>query len=110
MKSLILGIAIAIAVNSVSINEIITSYLQLKNALADDNSTGAAVAGKKMEAAFKKFDKTSLTAVQKKSYEDVEDDAKEHAEHIGASGGNIEHQREHFNMLSKDIYDLVKEF
>ena len=51
-----------------------------------------------------------LTAAQKKTYEDVEADAREHAEHIGANGGNIAHQREHFELLSKDIYDLVKAF
>jgi hypothetical protein len=33
---------------------------------------------------------------------------KENAEHIGANAGNIKHQREHFDMLSKDLYDLVK--
>ena len=82
----------------------------MKNAFTEDNSTGAATAGKKLEAAFKNFDKSSLTAAQKKTYEDVEADAREHAEHIGANGGNIEHQREHFELLSKDIYDLVKAF
>ena len=35
---------------------------------------------------------------------------KEHAEHIGANAGNIKHQREHFQELSKDVYDLVKAF
>lgn len=95
---------------SVSIKEILNAYLQMKNALAEDNSTGAANAGKKLEAAFKKFDKSALTAAQKTTYEDVEADAREHAEHIGANGGNIAHQREHFELLSKDIYDLVKAF
>ena len=82
----------------------------MKNAFTEDNSTGAATAGKKLEAAFKNFDKSALTAAQKKTYEDVEADAREHAEHIGANGGNIAHQREHFELLSKDIYDLVKAF
>ena len=82
----------------------------MKNAFTEDNSTGAATAGKKLEAAFKNFDKSALTAAQKKTYEDVEADAREHAEHIGANGGNIAHQREHFELLSKDIYDLVKTF
>ena len=95
---------------TVSIKEILNDYLQMKNAFTEDNSTGAATAGKKLEAAFKNFDKSALTEVQKKTYEDVEADAREHAEHIGANGGNIAHQREHFELLSKDIYDLVKEF
>jgi len=94
----------------VSIKEIVTAYLQMKNAFTEDNSTGSATAGKKLEAAFKNFDKSALTAAQKKFYEDVEADAREHAEHIGANGGNIAHQREHFELLSKDIYDLVKAF
>jgi hypothetical protein len=96
--------------NVVSIKEILTAYLQLKNALTEDNSTGAATAGKKLTAAFKNFDKSTLTPAQKKTYEDVEADASENAEHIGANGGKIEHQREHFELLSKDIYDLVKTF
>ena len=95
---------------SVSIKVIVNTYLQLKNAFTKDNSTEAAIAGTKLETAFKNFDKTSLTATQKKTFEDVEDDAREHAEHIGKNDGNIAHQREHFEMLSKDLYDLVKTF
>ncbi len=96
--------------NTASIKVIVNTYLQLKNAFANDNSTDAATAGTKLEIAFKDFDKTGLTAVQKKTFDDVEDDAREHAEHIGKNGGNIVHQREHFELLSKDIYDLVKTF
>lgn len=93
-----------------SIKEIIGHYLQLKNALASDKTKDAAAAGKEIVVAMGTVDKSSLTAGQKKLYEDVEDDAKEHAEHIGANAGNIDHQREHFAMLSKDVYDLVKTF
>lgn len=93
-----------------AIKEIIDRYIDLKNALVNDNTNQAAAKGKALESAFKNFDKKDLTAKQKKIYDDVEDDAQEHAEHIGANGGNIEHQREHFVMLSKDIYDLVKAF
>ncbi|MFA5820030.1 MAG: DUF3347 domain-containing protein [Bacteroidales bacterium] len=102
--------SVADAKNTVSIKEIVSTYLQLKNALTKDNSTDAATAGTTLEAAFKNFDKTALTAAQKKTFEDVEDDAREHAEHIGKNGGNIIHQREHFEILSKDMYDLVKTF
>ncbi len=65
------------------VKEIIAGYLQLKNALADDKGNDAATAGNAMVAAFQKVDKSALTAEQKKTYEDVEDDAREHAEHIG---------------------------
>ena len=120
MKNIILGLTIAATTltassvtdtnSSGSIKEIVSSYLQMKNAFTEDNSTGAATAGKKLEAAFKSFDKSALTSTQNKTYEDIEADAREHAEHIGANGGNIAHQREHFDLLSKDIYDLVKAF
>lgn len=87
---------------------VLTSYLQLKNALTNDNGNDAAAAGNSMVTAFQQFDKAALTPDQKKLYDDVEDDAREHAEHIGKNGGNIKHQREHFDLLSKDIYELVK--
>jgi hypothetical protein len=120
MKKIFIGLLIAFSTlatstanstqSNVSIKELVNLYLQMKNALAQDNTGGAAAAGKRMEASFKNFDKSSLTPVQKKQYEDVEADAREHAEHIGKNSGNIAHQREHFVMLSKDIYDLVKTF
>ena len=90
--------------------EIVNSYLQLKNALTQDNDKDAAAAAGELVSAFAKFDRTSLSADQSKVYTDIESDAKEHAEHIGANVGNIVHQREHFETLSKDIYDLVKNF
>jgi hypothetical protein len=93
-----------------SVNEILSGYLQLKNALADDNGKDAAIAGNVMVEALGKVDTTALTADQLKIYEDVADDAKEHAEHIGMNAEKIAHQREHFDMLSEDIYDLVKAF
>ena len=95
---------------TVSIQSMVTPYLQLKNALAKDNSGDAAKAGAAIESAFKAFDKTKLMGDQKKVYEDIEDDAREHGEHIGKNGGNIAHQREHFEILSKDMADLLKTF
>ena len=92
------------------VKEIVSSYLELKNAFTKDNDKDAAAAGNSMVQAFGKFDKASLTPQQSKVYTDIEDDAKEHAEHIGKNAGNIKHQREHFEMLSKDIYQLVKTF
>lgn len=87
---------------------LLSSYLKLKNAFTTDNDKDAAAAGNEMVAGFASFDKKNLTPEQSKAYTDIQDDAKEHAEHIGANAGNIAHQREHFDMLSKDMYDLVK--
>lgn len=93
-----------------SAKEIVGQYLRLKNSLVTDKTEEAAAAGTALEAAFKKYDKKGLSAAHKEVFAELEDDAREHAEHIGANSGNIAHQREHFDMLSKDIYDLVKAF
>lgn len=93
-----------------SLKEIIDHYLHIKNALINDNGSEAASGGKAMEAVISKLDKSLLTADQIKVYDNIEDDLKEHAEHIGKNGSNIKHQREHFSMMSEDIYDLAKAF
>ena len=92
------------------VNDVVASYLQLKNALANDNSKDAAAAGTEVQKAIEKADTASFSAEQKKVFADVKDDAIEHAEHIAANASNIEHQREHFETLSKDLYDMVKVF
>lgn len=104
------GRATAETKTTTPVKDILGGYLQLKNALANDNGSDAAAAGNTMVDAFQNFDKSSLTAAQKKTYEDVEDDAREHAEHIGKNANNVPHQREHFDMMSKDMYELVKTF
>ncbi len=92
------------------VNDVVSSYLQLKNALANDNSKDAAAAGAEVQKAIEKADDASFSADQKKVFADVKDDAIEHAEHIAANVNNIAHQREHFETLSKDLYDMVKVF
>ncbi|MEP7319605.1 MAG: DUF3347 domain-containing protein [Panacibacter sp.] len=95
---------------TVSVAEILSGYLKMKNAFAKDNDKDAAAAGNEMIKTFASFNKTALTPDQAKIYNDIQDDAREHAEHIGSNTGNIKHQREHFDMLSKDMYQLVKTF
>jgi hypothetical protein len=90
------------------ISAIVGHYLHLKNALANDDGQDAAAAGKAMVGAIDQFDTSSLSSDQKKAYRDLADDTRENAEHIGANADKIAHQREHFDMLSKDLYDLVK--
>lgn len=91
-------------------DHIIDGYLKIKNALVNDNDKEAAESGKALEEAISGFDKSSLTQEQLNSYEDLAEDIKEHAEHIGHNSGNIEHQREHFVMLSNDMIDFVTTF
>jgi hypothetical protein len=93
-----------------SMKEMVTQYLQIKNALAGDNGKDAASAGKSFVESMGKMDKNSLTGDKKKKWDDVSDDAKEMAEHISTNADKLEHQREHFDMLSTDMYEMVKTF
>jgi uncharacterized protein (DUF885 family) len=95
---------------SFSIKEIVTDYLSLKNALTKDDSNATADAGKALVETLGKIDMKKLSGEQMKTYMDIADDVKEHAEHIGDNAGNIAHQREHFVLMSKDINDLIKTF
>jgi peptidoglycan hydrolase CwlO-like protein len=92
------------------VNGILHIYLHLKNALVNDDDKAAAGAANEMVKVLNDFDKSVLRDDERKQFEDMADDMKENAEHIGANAGNIKHQREYFNMLSKNIYDLVKTF
>lgn len=96
--------------NATSLSNVLSAYLQIKNGLVDDNAKEAANGGNAFVAALGNVDKTSMTADQKKVFDETADDAKEMAEHIGKSADKIAHQREHFEMLSGDVYDMVKAF
>lgn len=91
-----------------TISEIVSNYLNLKNALTNDNANEAASAAKGINEALAKVNESVLNTDQKKVYDDVKDDIKEHAQHIADNSSKIDHQREHFDLLSRDIIDLVK--
>ena len=93
-----------------SLKIIVDDYLGIKNSLINNNGNAAANSGKAMAEAILKTDKSLFTPEQKKIYDEIEGDLKENAEHIGNSSGDIAHQREHFSMMSEDVYDLVKAF
>ncbi|MGV9004325.1 DUF3347 domain-containing protein [Flavobacterium sp.] len=97
-------------IKAFSSSEIIANYLKIKNALVKDDANGAAIAAKSLYKIFNTTDSSSMNGKLKKEFVDIADDAKEHAEHIGNNASKIEHQREHFIMLSKDINDFVASF
>tara|TARA_R110002049_G_scaffold6484_2_gene40697 strand:+ start:4670 stop:5308 length:639 start_codon:yes stop_codon:yes gene_type:complete len=84
---------------------LVANYLELKDALVADDKDGAAKAGGMMVSAFNSFDTSSFTSEEQEELKDIIEDAKEHAEHIEKSP--IDHQREHFDVLSKDVIDLI---
>lgn len=89
---------------------IVQEYLSIKNSLAADDATGAANASKALVPALTALQQAPLSEDQRHTFMDMKDDISEHAEHISTNATNIAHQREHFQMLSKDMLDLVKVF
>ncbi|MGW8314136.1 MAG: DUF3347 domain-containing protein [Bacteroidales bacterium] len=88
-------------------SQVLDAYLNIKNALVADNDKEAALAGKDLVNAFDHFDKSAVPATKMAELKDIIADARENADHISENQGNIEHQREHFELLGTDIKDLV---
>ncbi|MCH3882398.1 DUF3347 domain-containing protein [Tenacibaculum aquimarinum] len=87
------------------VQKVLADYMILKDALVETDKNKAAKAGDKLNNTLSKFEINGFTVEQQKELKDIITDAKEHAEHIGRS--EIDHQREHFKTLSKDIMDIV---
>lgn len=92
-------------VQSSAATQVLESYMELKDALIATDEKTAADAGKKLESALKDFNVDDYTPEQIKELSDIIEVAIEHAEHISRS--DISHQREHFQMLSNDMIDMV---
>lgn len=89
----------------VETDAILTTYLFMKDALVNEDSKIAAEAGGDLVKQFKDFSSESYAQNDQQELQDIIEDATEHAQHISESP--IDHQREHFDMLSKDMIDLI---
>ena len=85
--------------------EVIDAYLLIKNGLVADSKVQTTQGAESMLAAFANVDIHNLEEASQRQYEEIQESAKEHAEHIKKS--QIDHQREHFEILTTDIMDLV---
>lgn len=84
---------------------ILNDYFNLKDALVADDNAKAKELGGTIAKSFGNLDDSNYTDAQKADLKDIMEDAVEHAEHISES--DIDHQREHFKTLSKDVTDMV---
>ncbi len=84
---------------------ILDAYFEIKNGLVADSKENTAKGGTALLAAISKFDMSKIPEDAHKEYMEIQESAKEHAEHIVKSP--MDHQREHFEALSTDITDLV---
>ena len=85
--------------------QVLADYMVLKDALVATDKDAAAKAGNKMVSTLKGFNVNNYTSEQQEELKDIITDAIEHAEHIGKS--EMDHQREHFKILSKDVMDMI---
>src|SRR4051812_28304168 len=90
-----------------SFNNVITAYINLKNALTIDNGDSARAAAKVLFNAIDKIPMEKLSADKRKIWMQYQEKLSYDAEHI-KSTDDIEHQREHFISLSKNMYGVAK--
>jgi hypothetical protein len=91
------------------IGSILTSYLDLKNALAKDDETNVVKNAKILFKAIEDFDMTKLSPAQHKVWMAYAKKLSYDAEHIKGTS-DMDHQREHFVSLSKNMHDVEKAF
>jgi hypothetical protein len=84
---------------------VLNDYFNLKDALVADDNAKAKELGATLAKSFGNLDISKYADPKKSDLKDIIEDAVEHAEHISES--DIDHQREHFKILSKDVTDMV---
>ncbi|MBS1524819.1 MAG: DUF3347 domain-containing protein [Bacteroidetes bacterium] len=92
-----------------SINAVLKSYLDIKNALAADNGKAANDAAKQFTSALKEVPADQMDDRQKGAWEKYAEKLRYDGEHISESD-QIAHQREHFGSLSANLLAVLKVF
>lgn len=95
------------AAASGAIHNVLNAYYGVKNALADDNSSAAQAKAKDLFAAINAVPVDKLNADQRKIWMSYTDKLQFDSRHISESTA-IDHQREHFTSLSKNMYEVIK--
>jgi len=92
-----------------SINNVLGTYIELKNALvADDNATAQRKA-KTLNDDIAAVQTKDMTTKEQATWKSYADKLSFDSRHISESGA-IDHQREHFASLSKNVYAVLKAF
>ena len=104
---LVLAFTISIAKAENNIDKITHDYYDVKNALAAGNSTAAQNSAKELFADLSAQPDKGLDAAQQKILDSYLDKLKFDSRHISESTA-IDHQREHFESLSKNMYAVLK--
>jgi hypothetical protein len=90
-----------------NIDKITAAYLGVKNALAAGNGTAAGAKGKELFEALSAQPEKGLKPDQAKLLDSYLDKLKFDSRHISETTA-VDHQREHFADLSKNMYTVLK--
>lgn len=90
-----------------ALNNVLTAYYGVKNTLVSDDNAGAKSNAKELLATINAVPMDKLTTDQHKLWMAYQDKLLLDSKHISESG-SIDHQREHFASLSKNMYEVMK--
>lgn len=91
--------------NKQTTSAVINYYLILKDALVEDNSSGATEAANNLVSSLKNIKTTGLSADNQIEFSNLMEVLKEKSEHIAKN--DLEQQRKHFALLSIIMIDFV---
>jgi hypothetical protein len=89
------------------LNEVLKSYLDLKNVLVASDNKKAQEKAQSLVAAISKVDGNKLEGNQKEVFAKSGEKIKTNAEHI-AKATSIDKQREGFSVVSDELYQILK--
>ena len=95
--------------NTGSVAELETAYFGLKDALTKDDANTASEKAKELFKAIGNVKMDKMSAEEHKTWMKLQEKLSYDAEHIKGTT-ELEHQREHFVSLSKNMYELIKVF
>ncbi|MFN8355189.1 MAG: cytochrome c peroxidase [Spirosomataceae bacterium] len=92
-----------------SFRKMLGYYFDIKNAMGADNGTEASKAAALLLNLLDNLNKSLLSPVQKAFYEKIYEELSFNTEHISETQ-SVQHQRDHFGDVSKDLRRLLKAF
>jgi hypothetical protein len=95
------------ATASGAVNNVITAYIGVKNALTTDNYEGTKSKAKELLTAINAVPADKLSTDQKRLWTAYSEKLQFDSRHMSEAPG-LDHQREHFTSLSKNMIDVVK--
>lgn len=84
-------------------------YMQMKNAMVDDQAAESRKSAAALRDVFKAFDSTTLTPEQNRVYNLYYAKIINNTEHVAGSA-DLSHQRLHLDPLTANMYELAKAF